>query len=561
MSKAALIFIVQVMAGLSLAAQTVIPAGNVTGTWAQSGSPYLVQGIITIPDGQTLTIEPGCDIKFEDSCKLIVDGRLLAQGSVSDSIIFTATDTTLGWFGIDFLYPELTNDTSVFTYCRFDHAKNGPDLNQCGGAFYISDYGKVKITHCLIRDNSVLSNGGGIYVSDGSPVIQFNEFRNNSAYTGGGLYMLNSQSRIISNTFVGNKCASRGGGMFCFGTKNIISKNSFISNSSEELGGGLCLMSDSTIVISDNIFIYNTATIKGGGIHMSFSDPDIISNIIANNYAQEKGGGIYCAYYPSAIVNNEIVNNEAGQSGGGIYSEYCTPVLTSNTLCNNYASTFGGAIYFYLSNSTLTNCLISNNTADSAGMQIYIQYYVDKIHFLYCNVQNDSSGFGMYNNQVFAGSYLNNIDSDPMFVAPPTGSGIAFDGFTANWQLTSSSPCIDAGNPDSAGLHLPVYDIDGNMRIFNSRIDIGAYEYVTSSLVSEVSPDISLFPNPCSNTMYIHNAGNSTFEIYDSSGRRMISDHLSDSNNKIDLAELLPGVYIVIIKSDKKTSVHKLVKQ
>lgn len=45
-------------------AQTVIPAGNVSGSWTFANTPYHIYGEITIPNGETLTIEPGVDVIF-----------------------------------------------------------------------------------------------------------------------------------------------------------------------------------------------------------------------------------------------------------------------------------------------------------------------------------------------------------------------------------------------------------------------------------------------------------------------------------------------------------------
>ena len=37
--------------------QTTIPAGEINGTWNLAGSPYLIEGDVLIPDGQTLSKE------------------------------------------------------------------------------------------------------------------------------------------------------------------------------------------------------------------------------------------------------------------------------------------------------------------------------------------------------------------------------------------------------------------------------------------------------------------------------------------------------------------------
>ncbi len=45
------------------------------------------------------------------------------------------------------------------------------------------------------------------------------------------------------------------------------------------------------------------------------------------------------------------------------------------------------------------------------------------------------------------------------------------------FALASGSPCINIGHPDTSGLLLPGFDLAGNPRIWNERIDIGAYEW------------------------------------------------------------------------------------
>src|SRR5688572_3770467 len=101
--------------------QTTIPAGNVSGIWAKAGSPYQVQGTIQIPDGQTLSIEPGVTIEFQGHYKFNVQGRLLAIGTATDTIIFTAVNTTTGWWGVRFDNTPATNDTSKIKYCKLQY--------------------------------------------------------------------------------------------------------------------------------------------------------------------------------------------------------------------------------------------------------------------------------------------------------------------------------------------------------------------------------------------------------------------------------------------------------
>lgn len=68
--------------------QTIINAGNVTGKWTKSGSPYKVKGNILIPSNSTLRIEAGVIVEFKGYYTLEVEGNLIAIGSRTDSIKF-----------------------------------------------------------------------------------------------------------------------------------------------------------------------------------------------------------------------------------------------------------------------------------------------------------------------------------------------------------------------------------------------------------------------------------------------------------------------------------------
>src|SRR5512135_2056423 len=100
--------------------QTVVPPGNVSGGWTAPGSPYLIQGDITVPFGSTLIIDPGVQLIFQGHYALAVQGTLLAIGTSGDSILFTVndtsgfsdSDTTLGgWGGIQLINTPQTNDS------------------------------------------------------------------------------------------------------------------------------------------------------------------------------------------------------------------------------------------------------------------------------------------------------------------------------------------------------------------------------------------------------------------------------------------------------------------
>ena len=130
MKKIITLFVALFAVSISLWAAEIIVTddGSVTGTvtWT-SDNVYILDGFVFVNDGQTLTIEAGTVIKGkpgqeENASALIIarGGKLIAQGTASDPIIFTAeaddlkgsvNDTDRGlWGGLILLGEGLTNN-------------------------------------------------------------------------------------------------------------------------------------------------------------------------------------------------------------------------------------------------------------------------------------------------------------------------------------------------------------------------------------------------------------------------------------------------------------------
>jgi hypothetical protein len=76
--------------------------GNTTlvtdGRWMRSGVPYVLQGDVVVPSHVSLAIDPGVVVKGSSYwCSMVVAGRLTAQGTPSDPVVFTSFhDDTAG---------------------------------------------------------------------------------------------------------------------------------------------------------------------------------------------------------------------------------------------------------------------------------------------------------------------------------------------------------------------------------------------------------------------------------------------------------------------------------
>lgn len=111
-----------------------------------------------------------------------------------------------------------------------------------------------------------------------------------------------------------------------------------------------------------------------------------------------------------------------------------------------------------------------------------------------------------------------------MNLSSKAGSG--YNGLTANWQLQSTSPCINAGDTTGVSQYLPTLDLAGNPRI-NGIIDMGGYERQPQVPVQMAISGIILAsgtPDCYNATQTITVAGNGTiFKIQDGGSATMIA--------------------------------------
>ena len=160
-----------------ISAETVIPGGNVTGTWYKANSPYNITGNITIPVNNSLIIEPGVQINFQGLYSLTVNGLLEAVGTETDSIHFLPpADIYVGWWGIRF---ENAPDSSHLAYCTVSYT--GTIVFGTGGI--ICTNSNPVITHCRISNNNGRTAGqayaGGIALNNSNAEISWCNISNN----------------------------------------------------------------------------------------------------------------------------------------------------------------------------------------------------------------------------------------------------------------------------------------------------------------------------------------------------------------------------------------------
>ncbi len=489
--------------------QTTIPPGDVSGLWDITGSPYSITGDITVPNAQTLTIEPGVVVNFQGYYTLAVQGRLLAEGTENDTIFFTAENTTEGWRGIRFVNTQSSNDTSKFYYCYIRYGTNmsGTGDNALGGGMFIRNFAKVHVSHSYFSDNR----------------------------------------------------ARWGGGIQCRENAHIIIEHSTFTNNYAEFSGAAIRAIDfSDPVIRFNRIHHNNSGGGGAAIYFYRSDAVVLSNLIYNNTATSSGGAVSMDNSRPSFINNLFINNTATNGGAMHFTTLSHAKVINNTFSGNSA-TNGGALYFSLSsNPDFYNSIFWGNTSPF-GSQVYIHNDNSDPNFYHCIMQFGIIGFvgpGAAGN--YTGTYVNNIESNPLF----DGTG------EHPFSLLSNSPAIDAGAPDTTGFNLPIYDLAGNPRISNSIVDIGAYEFPHLTNINESAlPEIFVleqnFPNPFNPSTVISwqspIQSHQTLKVYDMLGREvvtLVNEVLPEGRHEVvfDASGLASGIYFYCLEAKSKVS-------
>ena len=251
---------------------------------------------------------------------------------------------------------------------------------------------------------------------------------------GGGLLIFNVSCVVANCTFIDN-VGGNGGAIYISSTASTLIENClFYSNTAFENGGAIFVDNDGTAgtIAIRNCFVRNNhAGLHGGGLYLSYGDVQLQNNVVVENRAIEgAGGGVYSVENPGSIINCTISDNQSVEPGAGLFN-----VLTEATM-------------------PVINCIIWANL--SLDLESAIADPANALDVRYSCVGGGFPGTG-------------NINEDPLFAV----------GEVILYSLTQDSPCIDAGDP--AGVPpAPAADIEGVTRPQGARVDMGAFEHVST---------------------------------------------------------------------------------
>lgn len=284
--------------------------------------------------------------------------------------------------------------------------------------FTIDGFGNIEIYGGFDGTESILSDRD---VNQNQTIISGELGSTNNTDNYNQAFLINSADNLIDGVFItdfnNNQSATQNRGIIHVSSSSslTISNCTFYGNTAMNNNGNV-FNSGGNLIMNSNSFNENSAT--GVGQINSSSHSEIINCIFTNNTNSITAFIIDGTFL---IVNNTIYNNQVAVLNGGIYNSGGTGSIYNNILWNNAGDEILG---------NTTNINISNNIIQGSGYP------------------------------------PNNFDFPPGFK----------DVINGDFNLTGCSPARNIGSNSFIPVGI-TEDINGNLRIFDSVVDAGAFEH------------------------------------------------------------------------------------
>jgi hypothetical protein len=293
-----------------------IEPGYISGTLTQDESPYLINGHLSVPNGETLTIEPGAKLAFRGPYHITIEGSVEAMGTADEPIIFTHSNPLLTWDGFDADAVAIENDSSKFDHCIFEYGYGyGSGPYSSGGIFAIRNYDKLTVKNSTFRYNvaevetTYYPGGGAVALWDCSPLFMNCIFHDNYAgYFGGAVLAYHNSDPIFSNClFFDNYTDEDGGAIAYYEYSNGLLINcTFANNYAVGTGGAMDCYDNSNPKLINTIFWGNRADGPGQQISTALSSNPGFYYCDVQGGEEGIGGNTYNGDYENCIDENPL---------------------------------------------------------------------------------------------------------------------------------------------------------------------------------------------------------------------------------------------------------------
>ena len=401
---------------------------------------------------------------------------------------------------------------------------NGTTACCTGGGIYNDGGDNITIRNCRFYRNGTSGEGAAIY-SLGGPNgvhIESSVFEENFGLSGGAIGVVGFSSAKPARTtiskcvFINNTTTSTAAAIYA---KYFLTVTSSIAIDACEFKGNNSRSGGAIYAFTDN-----TAT-----LNLSITNSLFDGNISEDNTTSQANSGSSAwlralgatSTLTSTITNNTFVNNmDLGSANNLNNFNRATLALTTNNAAGTHHATVSNTIFY--NNTTVGGVTARSITGLFENLaNVTIENSIDQNNF----------------SSILAGNKTNTSSANPLFV----------DAVNGDFNLTTGSPAIDSGNTSAV---VGNSDLLGNQRIFNTTVDMRAYEFGSTLSIDDfglIENDIKLYPNPTTSVLNIKmKTAFKQATIYSVLGAKV----LETSFPIINTAHLKSGMYLIEIQDE-----------
>ena len=255
-------------------------------------------------------------------------------------------------------------------------------------------------------------------------------------------------------------------------TSNRLQIEGFSIINGKSSNGGAIKMTGASPTFADCIFRGNEARAtggdqRGGALWLTDKSAPIFYRCqFINNHAEGSGGALYCNDSARPSFNSCIFTSNDGYSGGAAHVVGAYPKFINSVFTLNQSKSRGGAIHCeWNGNFKAVNCTFFDNGVSAVGCVASDPVVTNSILWESGPALRIYSGNPSVSYSNVSGGYAGegNLNLLPRFVNSSEG----------DLDLSSDSPCIDAGHPDDfdecrpPGLGAPRADMGASGGEFN----------------------------------------------------------------------------------------------
>jgi cysteine-rich repeat protein len=299
-----------VTSGEAAAATTLTGGTIINQTWTTAGSPYLVQGDLTVPAGAFLKIQPGVEVQFAPSdmqasgqstarVELTIEGELAIAGSASAPVVLRGQTQSAGsWYGI-VVGAGATGATIQFATVQ--HATFGVRSLNTGTALAVADTA-VSTT-----------SGTGLVIEAGSATI----VRSSVAFAqANGVDVLNGASATLLDTVI--RSNSGHGVRFSTAAGKTLTIENCTIHGNGQYGVYSATSGNTTLSVKDSVITNNQyGVVRGDSATVTVTHSNVWNNSSSNYSSVGAGTGCISAnpLYVGAPANLRLTSNSPSRFG------------------------------------------------------------------------------------------------------------------------------------------------------------------------------------------------------------------------------------------------------